>query len=233
MPCKARLSCHLVTFQQDSNFILLLFVYLVQRETRWHASCSKPLYGNGLKIAKTIKAKWRGKWWTSWSASHSSSVFKLSVLSVLSMGHLCERGPFYLQLQKLSINTKLGGGWPWAVTGSEIREVSNSPTTNISPGESKNPNGEREGGETRGRGKEVKQRRDSSSWGPERWPTIYIRDENRMWSYSSFSLTETVQKLCPQCAMEKWTCSPPVAWSSTSSFIKAATLSFPSFLALQ
>lgn len=109
MPCKARLSCHLVTFQQDSNFILLLFVYLVQRETRWHASCSKPLYGNGLKIAKTIKAKWRGKWWTSWSASHSSSVFKLSVLSVLSMGHLCERGPFYLQLQKLSINTKLGG----------------------------------------------------------------------------------------------------------------------------
>lgn len=60
IPSEALLSCHLVTFEQDSNFILFtVFVYAALQEMRRYASCSKPLYGDGLEIDKTIKAKWR------------------------------------------------------------------------------------------------------------------------------------------------------------------------------
>lgn len=154
--CKAQLGCRSVAFQQDSIFILLLFVYLVLRETRWYASCSKPLYANGLRIAETIKAKWRG-------SDGLVGVLCIPAQCFVNGPPLWKR-PFLFAAAKTIYKYRAGGGGDLGQLQdlkSDITEFSNSPTTIIHLGNPKGTmGGEREGGQIRGRGKEVKQRGD-------------------------------------------------------------------------
>lgn len=88
------MSCRLVTFQQVSNFILLLCLFL-QPCRRWGAVHPAPnhFYCKGLKIIKTIKSKWRVTQRTSTSSTNSWPEFNMSFFKAPP---LC--GPSNMQL---------------------------------------------------------------------------------------------------------------------------------------